>query len=216
MEKKVPHVPAVQITWRGHACFQLTYEDYSIVIDPYKDGSVAGLAPLRLRANQVLCSHGHDDHNYCAAVRIVGASAPSPFSVTRIATFHDDAQGEKRGQNTIHLFEVGGMRIAHFGDLGCELTSEQAAALSGLDAAMIPVGGYYTIDARQAQALVRAISPKVVLPMHYRGEKMGLDVLGTLEEFTRGMDNVIYYADNTLLLHPGIEPQTAILRYKPE
>ena len=64
--------------------------------------------------------------------------------------------------------------MAHLGDLGCGLTPEQAEALSGLDALLIPVGGFYTIDAGQAKAVVDQLKPRVVVPMHYRGKGLRL------------------------------------------
>ena len=49
-------------------------------------------------------------------------------------------------------------RIAHMGDLGCELPKEQREMLKDLDVLMIPVGGYYTIDAAQARRLVEYVT----------------------------------------------------------
>ena len=93
----------------------------------------------------------------------------SPFTITEIHTWHDDARGTKRGSNCIRIFDDGTYRVAHLGDLGCELEPEQIEALKGLDAVMIPVGGFYTIDAKQAKALIDQIEPRVTIPMHYRG-----------------------------------------------
>ena len=77
------------------------------------------------------------------------------------------------------------MRIAHFGDLGCALTDAQANALQGVDVALIPVGGFYTIDAAQAKATADRIGAKVVVPMHYRTARFGLEPIATLDEFLR-------------------------------
>lgn len=203
---------ALRIIWHGHSCFRLEYQGYSIVLDPYADGMVDGLPPLRLRANEVLCSHEHDDHNCRAAVTLLPAAEKNPFTVTKIESFHDNVRGTKRGRNTIHLFSVGGMRVAHFGDIGCMPTEAQCEMLSGLDAAMLPIGGYYTIGAENAKELVDRLRPKVVIPMHYRSAQFGFPVLGTLEEYTQLVDNVISYPDNTFCLTPDARPQTAVLR----
>ena len=45
------------------------------------------------------------------------------------------------------IFEVGGVRIAHLGDLGHVLNDEQLAAIGAVDVLLIPVGGTFTIDA---------------------------------------------------------------------
>lgn len=201
----------IRITWLGHACFKVESQGYAVVIDPYEDGYVPGLAPLRDTANHVLCSHKHGDHNYKAAISVSGR-ASSPFRITALPTYHDDKLGELRGSNTIHILENGFLRVAHLGDLGCGLTEEQAVLLTGLDAVMIPVGGYYTIDARQAKALVDRIQPKVVIPMHYRGETFGFDVLATIDDFTDLCEVVVEYPGCFLELTKDTEPHTAILK----
>lgn len=155
---------SITITWHGHSCFSVSADGYSIVLDPYAPDSVPGLPPLSLSASQVLCSHGHSDHGYTDAVDLSAGKQGSPFTVTVIQTFHDDQNGSLRGENRIHILEADGLRIAHLGDLGCTLEPGQMELLKDLDAIMIPVGGYYTIDAAQARALVEAVKPRIVIP----------------------------------------------------
>ena len=50
----------MKIEYLGHACFLI---DESLVIDPYKGGSVPGLEPLRVSAAKVICTHRHADHS---------------------------------------------------------------------------------------------------------------------------------------------------------
>lgn len=132
------------LRWHGHACFALTCQDFTVVFDPYEDNYVPGFPPLHLSADLVLCSHQHNDHN-AAGIVSLRTGHDNPFHITEIPTFHDPEGGKLRGTNTIHLLEVGKLRVAHFGDLGCPLTPLQRADLLNLDVAMVPVGGYYTI-----------------------------------------------------------------------
>lgn len=206
---------SIQITWLGHACFRVECGGYVVILDPYADNYVPGLAPLREKANQVICSHGHGDHNAVDVIE-VEERADSPFQITELHTWHDDQNGALRGNNTIHVLDTGGLRIAHLGDLGCELTAEQKEALAGLDAVMVPIGGYYTIDAKQARVLMAEIQPKVIIPMHYRSERFGFDVLGTLDAFTDSFDVVVEYPGNTLELTGDTEPHVAVLQYVAE
>lgn len=203
----------MKLIWNGHSCFTLDTEQGSVVFDPYQDGSVPGLSPLRLRADLVLCSHGHQDHNATETVTLTG-HAPS-FQVESIPSYHDDHQGTLRGENTIHIISAEGMRLAHLGDLGCSLTPEQEARLKGLDALLVPVGGYYTIDAAQAQALVLALQPRVVVPMHYRSDSFGYDVIAPLEPFLALRADVVRHPSNTLQLTADTPAQTAVLTYQP-
>lgn len=201
----------MNIIWLGHSCFKIESRGYEIVLDPYQDGKVPGYKPLRVTADQVLCSHGHGDHCGVECVTLRGGGK-SPFTVEAIHTWHDDRQGALRGEDTIHILDDGQCRIAHLGDLGCELTPEQKDKLRGLTALLIPVGGHYTIDAGQAAALAGELSPGVVIPMHYRGEGFGYDVIGTLDAFTALRSDVREYPGSELELTPETEKQTAVLR----
>ncbi len=202
----------ITITWLGHACFKLESGGYAVVLDPYEDGYVPGLAPLRTEADQVVCSHGHGDHNAVNVVTLTG-KGESPFQITVINTYHDDRQGALRGENKIHVFDNGSLRVAHLGDLGCEPTEEQKKQLTGLDAVMVPIGGHYTIDAVQARKLMDEIQPKVIIPMHYRSSRFGFDVLGTLEQFTDLCEVVVEYPGSVLEVTEDTRPHVAVLQY---
>ena len=172
----------MRLTWIGHSCFKIGSDGYSIVIDPYSDGSVDGLGNVREEASAVLCTHEHGDHSFRDGVRITKPSS-SPFLVDHIDTFHDDAHGSKRGRNRIYVISDGRARIAHLGDLGCR--PEHMEMLHGLDVLLIPVGGFFSIDGREAASLVKELRPRITIPMHYRSIEhgFGFDVLGTVDDF---------------------------------
>ena len=90
--------------------------------------------------------------------------------------------GPSAGKNTIRVFDFAGIRVAHFGDLGRMLTAAEADALRGLDCAMLPVGGFFTIDAQQAAAIAAQLNPRMVIPMHYRTETTGYDVIADIDD----------------------------------
>ena len=205
----------MKIIWNGHSCFTLDTAQGAVALDPYGDGSVPGLAPLHLTADLVLCSHGHRDHGAREAVTLTGR--PLSLQVEELPTFHDPEGGALRGPNTIHILSAEGLRVAHLGDLGCGLTPEQSERLTGLDALMLPVGGYYTIDAKQARALADALKPRVVIPMHYRSPDFGYEVIGPLADYLAlcRADSVVRYPGNTLELTKDTPAQTAVLTYQP-
>ena len=169
------------ITWLGHSCFQLESGGWRVVLDPYS--GVPGYPPLQIQANRVLCSHEHYDHNFRQAVQLLLETLPSPFSITSIASWHDDVQGKKRGPNTIHLLQAENLRILHLGDLGTLLTPEQLLQIGHVDIVLLPVGGTYTIDPQQARQVARQLNDPAVLPMHYRRGPLGFPELQELEEF---------------------------------
>ena len=179
----------MKITWIGHSCFKIEERGYSVVFDPYADGSVPGLSPVREKASLVLCSHGHGDHNASENIQISGET-DHPFRISKIETYHDDRKGSLRGLNTIHILETENCKIVHFGDIGCQLTPEQAGKLAGADLIMIPVGGFYTVDAKEAAQIVHDICPGLIIPMHYRKGGFGFDVIGEVEAFTQQFPDV--------------------------
>ena len=170
----------MKITWLGHSCFCVESKGYRIVLDPYLN--VRGYAPLRVSANEVLCSHEHFDHNCRDAVKLAESMA-SPFTVETVATLHDDQGGKLRGKNTVHILRAGGQTVVHLGDLGHQLTAEQAEKLRGCDVLLIPVGGTYTIDAAGAKQVAQTVAPRIIVPMHYRRGTIGFDNIGALEDF---------------------------------
>lgn len=204
----------MRITWLGHSCFLLRSGDSSLVFDPYSDGAVPGLAPLSVRADAVYCSHDHRDHGARDKVTLSGRDCA--FAVETVDVFHDDRRGALRGENRIHIVSDGVARVAHLGDLGHIPDDAVLAKLRGLDAVFLPVGGYYTIDAKTARRLCRLIEPRVVFPMHYRRGPMGYKEISTLTAFTWPLRNVKHYDTNTFDLTADTAPQTAVLTYRPE
>lgn len=203
----------MKITWLGHSCFKVESKGYGVVLDPYEDGSVPGCLPVRETADKVLCSHEHFDHNFREGVTLAD-SGGAPMKVEVIDTWHDDREGALRGSNKIHILDDGEVRIAHMGDLGCELDEAQTEKLKGLDAVLIPVGGYYTIDGTQAKKLIDRIAPRVTVPMHYRGDGFGFDVLGTVEDYAALCQDVRYYSGHVLEVTSDTERQTAVLKIR--
>ena len=204
----------VKLTYHGHACFTLEYQGCKAVIDPYAWGMVPGQPDLHLTANAVYCSHGHADHNFTQAVEI--EDAPSlPWTVQEFTTPHDDCNGTKRGMNTVRIFDCGGIRIAHLGDLGCFPDEKLEAALEGVDCMLIPVGGFYTIGVQTAYQIIRAAQPKVAIPMHYRTDKTGFDNIAHIDDFVKLWNNV-NYQDNSFTLTENSEKQILVLNYKGE
>ncbi len=204
----------LELRWNGHACFSLTCRDFTVVFDPYENDYVPGFGPLDLEADLVLCSHGHGDHSAAHVVKL-RQGGTNPFTITEIHTFHDPQGGALRGENTIRILEAGGLKAAHFGDLGCELTPTQLAELQGLDIAMIPVGGFYTIGPEEAKALVDKLGARVVVPMHYRMGDVGLPAIRELDDFLALVEDYVYYPGNSITVNPGTKPQVAVLTYQP-
>ena len=200
----------MKITYYGHSCFTLESDGYVIALDPY-DEHVPGYKPLEIKASAVYCSHGHGDHCAIDKVQLVPGGESDPFDIVEIETYHDDKEGELRGMNMIRVFEAEGLRVAHMGDLGCDLEPEEIAELKDLDAMLIPVGGFYTIDAKQAKAIADLLQPRIVIPMHYRTGDKGFDVIADVNDFLALNDNVRVANGNALTLDKETPAGTVVL-----
>jgi L-ascorbate metabolism protein UlaG (beta-lactamase superfamily) len=180
----------MRVDWYGQAAFHLSGRDQTVFIDPI--GDTSGLAsrgitfdypkPDGVSAGLVLVTHEHADHNGVetiggdpAVLRSTAGHLESPVGeVVAIASEHDEAAGTQRGPNTIFVFSLDGVRIAHFGDFGqTGLREEQATAIGQVDLVFLPVGAGPTIGPEQASAIVERLSPRWVVPMHYRTHRIG-------------------------------------------
>ncbi len=153
----------LKITNYGHACFKFASDKLSVVFDPYN--GVPNLQMPMVDANYCLCSHQHSDHNAIQYVNLIPTEAF--LNMETIDVPHDHHEGAHRGRNKIHIFSIGGYKIAHFGDLGCIPSKEVMTKLQGLDIVLAPINGFYTISAQELKQILDVIKPRLAIPMHY-------------------------------------------------
>lgn len=170
----------------GHSCFKIQDkigpDGLTLVTDPYDKKT--GLKPPNFEANIITVSHSHDDHNNISALRgkpividTAGEYEIKGVAIQGIESYHDEKKGTERGLNIIYRFEIDNISVVHLGDLGHVLDNKQLEALVGTDILMIPVGGKYTLNAKQAVEVISQIEPRLVIPMHYKvkGLKYNID-----------------------------------------
>lgn len=189
----------MKIKWLGHASFLLTAGDKRIITDPYEPGcydGAVGYKPIKMEADIVTISHEHADHNYFKdikgnpeVIRESGIHEVKGIKIEGISVYHDKSQGKERGKNTIFVMELEGLRICHLGDLGHLLSEAEIKKIKPLDVLFVPTGGYYTIDAYEAEEVVEKLEPKVVIPMHFKTSVLGFPI-AKVDEFTKGKKNV--------------------------
>ncbi len=204
----------MKIKWLGHACFMITSDKGTkIITDPYFTGGGLSYGEIKESADIVTVSHEHGDHNNVSAVKgkpqivkdkttwvlpaavfetrstSMGKEEIGGMRFNAIATYHDNTEGSQRGKNTIFCFEVDGIRVCHLGDLGHQLSDTQVAELGTVDILLIPVGGYYTIDAKVAGQVCDRLKPKVAIPMHYKNNKCAYPIAG-VDKFLKGKKGV--------------------------
>jgi L-ascorbate metabolism protein UlaG (beta-lactamase superfamily) len=190
----------MKIKWYGHAAFLITSDQgLKIIIDPYEPGAFGGqlsYGMIKDQAEIVLTSHDHADHNYTKDIpgspQIIkgsGSKTIKGISIKGISTYHDPSKGSERGTNTIFAIKLGNIQLCHLGDLGHLLSDKDLAEIGPVDILLIPVGGFFTIDSKEATRVAEQIKPKILIPMHFKTEKCGFPI-SPVEDFLRGKTNI--------------------------
>jgi L-ascorbate metabolism protein UlaG (beta-lactamase superfamily) len=193
----------MRVDWHGQSAFTLDGDAATVFIDPFGDMSAAASRGIEwgypaieppAAVDLLIVTHEHGDHNAVeiiegepALVRSVAGTHSSPLGdVVAIASEHDGVAGTERGPNTIVVFDLDGIRVAHFGDFGQPaLRPEQRALLDGIDLLFLPVGGGPTIDGATGAGIALDLGASWVVPMHYKTEK--INFLDTEEAFVAAM-----------------------------
>jgi L-ascorbate metabolism protein UlaG (beta-lactamase superfamily) len=188
----------MQIKYYGHSCFVLVSKDgTSVLTDPYT--KVGYELPAGLTADIVTTSHSHFDHNYINAIsykKLIDKSGAQAENIFGIECYHDPKQGSLRGKNIIYKITLDGIVFCHLGDIGEEISSQLIEKIGQVDVLFVPIGGTYTIDARQAKEYVDRINPKTVIPMHYKPSDGTLDIASAGEFLSFFPETEIEYIPN--------------------
>jgi len=144
----------------------------------------------------VLTSHDHDDHNYTKDIKgnfihikQGGAYNVKNIIIKAISTHHDPSKGKERGDNLVFVIEADDLTLAHMGDLGHTLEKGTIEEIGKVDVLLLPVGGFYTIDAREATIVMNDIGPAITIPMHVKTDKCDFPI-AKVSEFTAGKKGV--------------------------
>lgn len=188
----------IDITWYGQSCIRVKSKNSSVVFDPYDD-KFTGLKTLKLEGNIVCITHQHEDHNNISAIKSAeddqdlfeingpGEYEKNGITIVGVDSYHDDKNGAERGKNTIYLATIEGVNIVHLGDLGQQkLNQNQIEELSMCDILFIPVGGVFTINAKDAPDIISSLEPKIVVPIHYKTKGLKFD-LEQVDNFLKAM-----------------------------
>lgn len=178
----------MEIIWYGLSCFRLNERKHaSVVTDPY-NGDL-GLPNLKIKGDVVTISHDAPGHNYATAVSGVQHSLDGPGEyeignvfITGIVT----KSAARSSNNVIFLFDFGGLKVAHLGDLDKVPTQTEIEALEEVNVLLLPVGGGNSLNAAQASELVSMLEPNIVVPMHYKLPGLNFE-LDELDRFLKEM-----------------------------
>ncbi|MFN4089822.1 MAG: MBL fold metallo-hydrolase [Alphaproteobacteria bacterium] len=181
----------VEITFLGHASFLIRSPEGATAVTDYNGVHKAPFAPDIVTMNNAHATHFTDDIE--EGVRYVLRGWADAEDQPPGPARHDLAWRDMRvwniptnvrqwgdhvrpAGNSIFVFEVSGLCIAHLGHLHHRLTDDHLAYMGIIDVLLVPVDGGYTLAQPLMLEVVRQIRPSVVIPMHYFG-------MHTLERF---------------------------------
>ena len=205
----------VRVTFVGHATFLIESAGGVKIATDYNDY-------VRPRAipDIVTMNRAHDTHHSNApepTIRHVlrgwnpdGSAAQHDVTLldVRVRNIPTNIRGWDGGTtafgNSIFVFEVAGLCIAHLGHLHHTLTPQQLAQIGQMDVVMVPVDGGYTLDLDGMIEVLKALKAPLMLPMHYFSSL-------TLERFLsriRGTFEIVRQEVPTIVLSRASLPQS--------
>lgn len=207
----------MKIRFIGHSCFLVTAGDgIRIITDPYEPGCYGGALkyrPIVDEADIALVSHSHPDH--CAADKVPGkprvidregAASFGPVEVLGVQVWHDASGGSERGKNIIFRVRADGLSLCHMGDVGHRLEAATAARLLPVDVLFLPVGGHFTADSDSLDDIIRALEPRLIIPMHFKTP--GVDFpIAPVENFLEGRKGAMRPGSSEATLAAGDIPR---------
>jgi L-ascorbate metabolism protein UlaG (beta-lactamase superfamily) len=168
----------VRITYVGHATFLLESPQLVRVATDYNDYVKPPVLPDIATMNHAHITHytDHPDPGIKYVLRgWAGDEAPKPIDMTykdvrvrnvftNIRTFDG---GTERYGNSIFIFEMANLCIAHLGHLHHTLTQQQLSDIGRVDVVLVPVDGNYTLDLDGMIEVLHALKAPLMIPMHY-------------------------------------------------
>ena len=226
----------VAVEYIAHSCFRIhSAGGARLLIDPFASRMWLGYDfPSTLAADAVLITHPHYDHDADAS----SGMRPVPWSpnvrllrdperykvgditITGIRGKHADPWGKEFGQtNTIWLFEVAGLRIAHVGDNG-PLSEANIQALGRIDILILPIDAkHHILKDAEIEAIRKALRPRILIPMHYRFADLESssdkpEGLGEIGPWMAAQQNVVQLENNiATFMADSLLPAQVILAF---
>ncbi|MGI8525192.1 MAG: MBL fold metallo-hydrolase [Pseudolabrys sp.] len=168
----------VRITFIGHATFLIESPQLVRIATDYNDFVRPPILPDIVTMNHAHTTHytDHPNPNIKHVLRgWAGDEKPARVDlqerdvrVRNVPTnIRDWSGGTERHGNSIFIFEVGNLCIAHLGHLHHTLTQQQLNEIGRVDVVMVPVDGSYTLDIEGMLEVLHALKAPLMIPMHY-------------------------------------------------
>jgi len=183
----------VKIRWLGHAAFEVQSQDIDILIDPWLTNPLSPVRPEEVKPDYIVVTHDHNDH-LGEAIEISKRTGAPIISIYELANYINEKGGKSIGMNiggpavlkndlyvyltqafhssthgspTGAIIYINGLSIYHAGDTGLFGDMKLIGEVYSPDVALLPIGGFFTMNPEQAAVAVQLISPRYAIPMHY-------------------------------------------------
>ena len=185
----------LKITFLGHACFLMDDGNSKILTDPFLTGNpYAAVTADEVEADYIFVTHGHGDHlgDTVSIAKRTGAVVCTTIDLADAVLAGQDLTitagniggrisfpfGSARYFQAIHgsgapgtlscgfIFDIGGKKIYHAGDTAL-MMDMQLLEYDKLDAALLPIGDFYTMGPEEALRAAKMIRAGITIPMHY-------------------------------------------------
>ena len=178
----------------NHACFMIEKNNSAIIFDPFLDGNPEGLQANDIKVDYIFISHGHFDHlgsafeiakncdatiistaEICGLAEAAGCKAHAmhlggtfmfPFGKVRVAmAFH--GSGVPGGHACGFVVDFYGTKVYFAGDTALYSDMQLLPQLDAFDYAVLPIGGNFTMDPKDAAIAAKFLQAKYIIPVHY-------------------------------------------------
>ena len=170
----------VRITYVGHSSFLIESPRLVRIVTDYNDYVRPPITPDIVTMNHAHSTH-YTDRPDPAIKYVLRGWGPSPDQPARHDMTYQDVRvrnvptnirnwidgGTERHGNSIFIFEMAQMCIAHLGHLHHTLNQQQLNEMGRVDVVMVPVDGSATLDLEGMFEVLQALKAPLMIPMHF-------------------------------------------------
>jgi L-ascorbate metabolism protein UlaG (beta-lactamase superfamily) len=203
----------VRLTYVGHSTFLIESPRLVRIATDYNDYVKPPVLPDGVTMNHAHSTH-YTDHPDPGIKFVLRGWTPDgkpadhdltyqDVRVRNVATnIRDWSGGTERHGNSIFVFEIAQLCVAHLGHLHHTLTQQQLDALGRVDVVLVPVDGSYTLDLEGMVEVLQSLKAPLMIPMHY----FGMATLTRFLDRVRQNWDVQYSATPSLVLSKASLP----------
>jgi L-ascorbate metabolism protein UlaG (beta-lactamase superfamily) len=169
----------VELTFLGHASFLIESPAGVTIVTDYNGFIRPKTLPDIVTMNNAHSTH-YTDHPDPGIKYVLRGWDPGGGVAVHNLTYQDvrvrnvptnvrDVGGTRYNGNSIFIFEIADLCIAHLGHLHHVLTPEHLADIGQIDVLLAPVDGSYTLDQNGMLEVIRQLHPPLLIPMHFFG-----------------------------------------------